>query len=430
MNFDKALMAEQALIGCILQSNDAWEETVGEITEEDFMSLFERRIFSTIFDMKKTDINKIIDIITVSDHIKLINDETKQEVFTRLFDIFNNYFAVKNIRAYVEIIKRESEKRKTIDLIKMTHQKISNDDEDYLDFIRQELSKIENNSSFYIKKYNTVINEVINKLDDDCNNGGVLSGLSTGFEELDDYTNGLQNGDLIVLGARPSMGKTMLMLNIAENISYLKQNEPVVLFSLEMPAAQIAKRSLSRASRVKGELIFKAKLSLPEWNKISSAVTRLESSKLFINDSSRMSVYQMKSFCRKIRNEHGLRAIFVDYLGLMDGEGENETLRISKLSMELKALAKDFNVPVFVLCQLSRRIEERKDRRPILSDLRQSGSIEQDADLVMFLDRDKDLGNEALLIIAKHRNGKIGDINLSLDLDYFEFKDFMGHKKR
>lgn len=423
MTTQKALMAETAVIGALLMHNDLLDDVLGELKEDDFSIHFLRRAFVAICEMRKRDPTQPIDIITVTDHIKITHKENESMVFVELAEVANYSYSAANIKAYVEMVKKESNKRKTAQLLNLSAQKIANGDEDYLDYLRNGLMKIENNCPFVVTPFKDLLDQVMVRLQEDCEKGGGITGLPTGFYDLDDVTNGLQAADLIILAARPSMGKTLLMLNIADNISFIKTNEPVVLFSLEMPASQIIKRSLSRTSRVKGDILFKSKLNGEDWEKMSLALEQMGRSKLFINDNSRMSVYQMRSYCRKIRNEHGLKAVFIDYIGLMDGEGENETLRLGNISRDLKALAKDFNVPVFVLCQLNRKIEERKDRTPMLSDIRQSGNIEQDADIVMFLDRDKDIGLEAKLYIAKHRNGRLAEITLTLDLEHFEFKN-------
>lgn len=424
MNNHKSLMAERAVIGSVLINNDCLDEVFGELSVNDFENIFTKRIFTTIHFMRKKNPDQIIDILTVASSVKLNVGESENEIFIGLGDIASSTYSPSNIKAYIEMVKKESNRRRTAELINIANQKVSKGDDDYLEFIRNGLSSIELNVPFIIRSFGSITEEMVAKLEDDCNKGGGLTGISTGFYDLDDYTNGFQNGDLIILAARPSMGKTMFMLNIAENISLLKQKEPCVFFSLEMPSSQIVKRSLSRISGVNGGLIFKAKLETFHWEKIIPSLKKMESSKLFINDSSRMTVYQMRSYCRKIRNEHGLKAIFVDYIGLVDGEGENETIKLGNISRDLKAMAKDFNVPVIALSQLNRNIELRKDKTPVLSDLRQSGNIEQDADIVMFLDRDKDYGRDATIIISKHRNGRIGEFKLLLDIDHFEFKNF------
>lgn len=423
MTTQTALMAETAVIGAIMLHNDLLDDVLGELKEDDFYTHFLRRAFVAICEMRKRDPTQVIDLITLSAYMKTLNNENENELFVQLADIANYSFTSANLKHYVEMVKKESNKRKTAQLLNLSAQKIANGDEDYLDYLRTGITRIENNCPFVITPIKDLLDQVMVKLQEDCDKGGGITGLATGFYDIDDVTNGLQAGDLIILAARPSMGKTLLMLNIAENISFLNTNEPVVIFSLEMPASQIIKRSISRVSRVSGDLLFKSKLKGDDWEKMGKALEQIERSQLVINDSSRMSVYQMRSFCRKVRNEYGLKAVFIDYIGLMDGEGENETLRLGNISRDLKAMAKDFNVPVFVLSQLNRKIEERKDRTPMLSDLRQSGNLEQDADIVMFLDRDKDIGLEAKLYIAKHRNGRLAEITLLLDLEHFEFKN-------
>jgi len=423
MKNQKALMAETAVIGCMLTHNEYLDDVLAELKEEDFDTYFLKRTFVAITEMRKRDPRQAIDIITVTAFMKTLHNETESYIFTELADVALYSYTAANLKGYMEMVKKESNKRKTAQLLTMSAQKIANDDADYLDYIRNGLTHIENNCPFVVTPFGDLLDQVITKLEEDSSKGGGLTGLATGFLDLDDYTNGLQPGDLIILAARPSVGKSVLMLNIAENIGLIKTREPTVIFSLEMPAAQLIKRSLSRMSRVSGTDLFKAKVTGQDWIDMAPAIERMRESKLFINDSSRLSTYQMRSYCRKIRNDHGLKVVFIDYIGLMDGEGENETLRLGNISRDLKALAKDFDIPVFVLCQLNRKIEDRQDRTPRLSDIRQSGNIEQDADIVMFLDREKNDSPQARLTIAKHRNGRLGEITLALDLQHFEFKD-------
>lgn len=422
----KSYMAERAVVGSLLISKDAFEDIAGELKEDDFHEHFLRRAYVAICHMKRIDTNAVTDLLTVSSFMRAVDGESDNEIFRELAEVAASTYSSENVKAYAELVKKESNKRRTATLLSITQQKIAHGDDSYLEHLRNGMNNIENDTPFIVTPYSDIMDSVIQRLEKDCKNGGAVTGLSTGFLDLDHYTNGLQNGDLIILAARPSVGKTMLMLNIADNIGCFFQKEPVVLFSLEMPQSQLVKRSLSRASGVSGDLIFKAHISSSDWKGISKGIEKLSESKVFLNDNSRMSVYQMRSFCRKIKSEHGLKAVFIDYIGLMDGEGENETLRLGNISRDLKALAKDFDIPVFVLCQLNRNIEKRVDKTPLLSDIRQSGNIEQDADLIMFLDREKENGCLATLNIAKHRNGKSGEITLVTDLNHFEFRNHLG----
>lgn len=426
MNNNKFSHAETAIIGALLSNKDIFDDVVCELMENDFVDQFLSKIFRAIKEMKNINQNAAIDILTVHDYMKSDKFLDQNNLFVQLGEVSQSPFAPSNLKYYIEIVKKESNKRKTALLLCETNEKLKNGDEDYLIHLQRGITNIENNSPFLVTPYAELLTETMNKLDEDSKNGVSISGLQTGFVDIDFYTNGLQNGDLIILAARPSVGKSMLMLNIADHIGCTNQL-PIVIFSLEMPGAQLCKRSLVKASRVEGNAIFKNKITENDWELIAGGVKKLSNSKVFINDRSRMNVYQMRSFCRKVRNEHGLKAVFIDYIGLMDGEGENETLRLGNISRDLKALAKDFDVPVFVLCQLNRRIESEK-RAPMLSDIRQSGNIEQDADLVMFLSRDKETDNVVNLHIEKHRNGQTGMIKLTLNANYFEFNNFSGFR--
>ena len=425
MDTSKAFHAEIAVIGSLLTGEHSWEEIEGELKEDDFHVFYLRRAFNAIQEMKKSDSSCKTDFITVSSHIHATMGENETDVFNELANVANATFSTANLKAYAQIVKEQSNRRKTVSLLNYTAQKINNEDENYLDFLHKGLTDIENGVPFMITAYAEILDRTMARIEQECKQDGV-TGLATGFLDLDDYISGLQKGQLIVLGARPSMGKTTLMMNIADNIACLNSNHPCVLFSLEMQESDICKRTLSRVTKIPGDQIFRGKVLAKDWGRIGKGFESLASSLLFINDRSALNVYQMRAYCRKVRNQHGLKAVFIDYIGLMDGEGENETLKIGNISRDLKALAKDFDIPVFVLSQLNRNIEARKDRTPQLSDLRQSGNIEQDADVILFLDRDVEDGREATLYVAKNRNGRIGRFKLSMDASFFEFKNYMG----
>lgn len=412
--------AETAVIGCLLADGESFEDIGDILKEEDFGSGSLKRIFCAIRDMREN--GKTVDLITVSSFLKEKNHENENESFFEIARIAAGTFCPSNVRLYAEIVKKDSNKRKTLFLLNRAVQKINEHDEEYMDFLRNGIAEVENSNPVAIRRYGDLLNETLQSIGD----GSSMPGISTGFMELDRHVNGLQKGNMVILAARPSVGKTIFMLNIAENISCYKTCLPVVVFSLEMSAQDLCKRSICRAARISGDLIFGTGAKNEHWEKLSKGVEKLSGSKLFLNDRSNMDINQMRSFCRKIKNEHGLSAIFVDYIGLMAGEGENETLRLANISRGIKGIAKDFNVPVVVLCQLNREIEKRqaKDRRPRLSDLRQSGNIEQDADIVMFLDREEKHSAEATVIIEKNRNGRTGEFKLFARNEFFEFSNY------
>lgn len=409
--------SENAVISCLLNS-DVYDEVSSEINGDDFSDQFLKRVFETISIMI---VEKLpIDAITVSSFIKKEFYEIENDILIRLFEISAMTCSSKNIKTYVENVKKESNKNKLKKLLNSTFEKINNGDDDYLDHVRIGISEIENNIPDKIVSYSNILEETIDEIEENSKNPNMLSGLSTGFKNIDDYTNGLQNGSMTILAAQPSKGKTMLMLNIADNIGCV-QKLPVIIFSLEMPYNQLCKRSLSRFCNINSELIFKNKMTPNEWQKCSDGINMLSSSKVFINDKSAINIFQMRSYAKKIRNQNGLSAIFVDYLGLMNGDGENETLRLGNISKGLKSLARDLNIPVFVLCQLNRDVSKRFDKKPVLSDIRGSGNIEQDADTVMFLYNDENSFH--MLNIAKNRNGACGEIRIIPNFNYFEFKE-------
>ena len=269
---------------------------------------------------------------------------------------------------------------------------------------------------------------------------GSLPGIPTGFIDLDKLLAGLHNSDLILVAARPGMGKTALMLNLATNVA--KKNYPVAVFNLEMSSEQLAKRILSSESQIGGEKIKTGQFEEMDWTRLAETLERFESIPLYIDDSTDVTIASIRAKCRKLKLEKDIKLIIIDYLQLMSsgGKSDNRTTEIAEISRALKIMAKELNVPVIVGSQLSREVEKRADKRPQLSDLRESGAIEQDADIVMFIYRDvvynKDklderMHNIAELIIGKHRNGSTGTINLIFDGSHASFKNvtFTGERK-
>jgi replicative DNA helicase len=418
MDGNKAYNAEIAVLGALLIHNDLLDEVIHDVRPEDFHDYFHKNVYTAIIEMKHEGM--AFDLVTMSATKYKLLGETENNAFCKLAELANSSYTAANIKHYAEIVKKESNKRKTAALLAHVNQKILNGDEDYLEYVRKGLIEIENNQPCIITPYTSILDETLVQLENDSKNPDAMTGLSTGFIDLDFYTNGLQKSNMIILAARPSMGKTALMLNIADHIS-IKQNLPIAIFSLEQPKRDLCKRSLARIAQVNGDNIFKARFKENDWEKISMAIGIMNQAKTFINDSGSTTIYEIRAYCRKVRNQHGLSAVFIDYIGqIQGGNAENETLRLGYISRELKILAKDFDIPVFVLCQLNRRIESRQDRRPMLSDIRQSGNIEQDADVIIFLES-KD--HESTLFIEKNRNGRTGEVKLVSKPEFFEFKN-------
>jgi replicative DNA helicase len=323
---------------------------------------------------------------------------------------------------YAKAVKEKNNEYKIYNLMLDTASNKYNNSSERLEHIRKKIEEIENNMHSELQSYEESYNAAFNDIDKAFNKKKHVTGISTGFKELDDYTNGLQSGELIILGARPSMGKTMLANNIAENIAF-NQKLPVAFFSLEMTAKSLCLRSIARFSKIPLHKILKGTLDENDWHMISVISSFCKAGKMFINDKCNISVQEMRSYSRKIKNLHGLSAIFVDYLGLINGEGENETIKLGNISRELKTMAKDLNVPVFCLVQLNRDLEKRNDKHPLMCDIRQSGNIEQDADLILFLHREDRNDVTTHLDIAKQRNGKTGRIILRAKNELMQFED-------
>lgn len=272
---------------------------------------------------------------------------------------------------------------------------------------------------------------VITSIDDRHANKTDLTGISTGFPNLDTLTQGLHGGDLIILAGRPGMGKTLLAMNIAEHVA-LVEKEAVAVFSLEMSKEKLLERSLASVGNIDSTQIKTGNLTETNFQKLASVIPKYQNAKFFIDDRSFLRVSVMRATCRRLKQEYGLSLVVVDYIGLMSADGENETLRIANISRGLKLLARDLNVPVIAISQLNRSVEQRNNKRPCMADLRQSGAIEQDADLILFIYRhdvyDPNIMNKGIaeLIIGKHRNGDVGTINLNFNNEKCRFDNYSG----
>jgi len=338
-----------------------------------------------------------------------------------------------NVKQYAEIVKEKSVKRRLIKVNEAIANKCYSDSEP-LDLVLEETEKqvfdlVQNRgSSDYVPIKDVVIN-ALKKIEQVSRTSGSVTGIPTGFIDLDYRTAGLQPSDLILVAARPSMGKTAFVLNIAQHVA-LKCNQCTAIFSLEMSKEQLVNRLFALEARVDAQALRTGNLQDNEWERLVEAAGSIGRSELIIDDTPGISISEMRSKCRKYKLEHDLKLIIIDYLQLMSGSGKGSDSRqqeISDISRSLKALARELSVPVIALSQLSRAVEQRPDHRPMLSDLRESGAIEQDADVVMFIYRDeyynKDSENKGIseIIVAKQRNGPIGTVNLVWLPEYTRF---------
>ncbi len=414
--------AEQSVIGSMIMDREAIVVASEIITGEDFYNKQYGILFETMIELN--DEGKPVDLITLQDRLKEkdVPPEVSSLEFVR--DLITAVPTSANIKHYANIVAEKATSRKLIRL----NEEIANTcylGKESLEIILEETEKKvfslvqKRNTGDYVPIRQVVMN-ALDKIEQSGRNKGAVTGIATGFIDLDYKTAGMQPSDLVLIAARPSMGKTAFVLNIAENVA-LKQNKTVAIFSLEMSKEQLVNRLLSMNSQVDSQHIRTGSLSDQEWDKLIESANVVGKSNLIIDDTPSISIAELRSKCRKYKLEHNLSMIIIDYLQLMSGSGRSESRQneISEISRSLKAVARELGVPVLALSQLSRAVEQRPDHRPMLSDLRESGAIEQDADVVMFIYRDDyynpDTEEKGVseIIIAKQRNGPIGTVKLA-----------------
>lgn len=418
-----SIEAEQSVLGCVLIDQEASINVMGELHEDDFYVEAHKIIFNSMYNVYKA--NSPVDFVTLTDDLEknnMLESVGGAEYITTLTNIVPS---AANVKHYVNIVKRNSILRKLISASnKITSYCYEGAEiKEALTFAEKhifEISQKEDKSSLMAIKES--IPEVLDKFEIIQKDRDSLKGLSTGLYGLDKITNGLQKSDLILVAGRPGSGKTSLAMNIV-NYAAINKKAKVAVFSLEMPRVQLAQRSLCSVAYVDMEKALKGELGTKEWRALWAANEKLSKADIYVDDSSLNTPVEILSKCRRLKAEHGLDLIMVDYLQLMNAGGkpkDNRQQEISEISRSLKIIAKELNVPVIVLSQLSRAVESRADHRPQLSDLRESGAIEQDADIVMFVYRE-DMYNRdenapkndiAKIIVAKHRNGPLGDVSV------------------
>lgn len=423
--------AEQSVIGAMLRDKEAVSTAAEILTPDDFYQKQYSLMFDAMRDLYNHD--QPVDIVTLSEKLKTNNVPAEVYDISVIRDIVMTVPTSANVRSYCNIVKEKSILRR---LIKV-NEEIANmcyagEDEvdDILSQTEQKIFKLlETRNTGDSESIASVALKVLENIQAAAKNGGQVTGISTGFYDLDYKTAGLQKSDLILVAARPSMGKTAFVLNILDTVG-VRQHKPCMIFSLEMSREQLVNRMLSMESLVDADKLRKGSLSDEDWGELINAVDKVSDANIIIDDTPGITVTELRSKCRKVKLEKGLELIVIDYLQLMSGSGKGGDSRqqeISEISRSLKAIAREMQCPVLALSQLSRACEQRPDHRPMLSDLRESGAIEQDADIVMFLYRDdyynKDTEhpNEAEVIIAKQRNGPIGTVTLLWQPQYTRF---------
>ena len=425
-----SIEAEQSVIGSMIMDREAIIVASEIISGDDFYSRQYGILFETMVELN--DEGKPVDLVTLQDRLKEkdVPPEVSSLEFVR--DLITAVPTSANIKYYANIVAEKSTLRKLIKL----NEEIANTcyvGKESLEVILEDTEKrvfdlVQRRNTEDFVPIRQIVMNAMDRIERASHNKGNVTGIATGFIDLDYRTAGMQPSDLILVAARPSMGKTAFVLNIAEYVAF-KQNQTVAIFSLEMSKEQLVNRLFSMESKVDSQHLRTGNLTDEEWEKLIESAGVIGKSNLIIDDTPGISISELRSKCRKYKLEHGLEMIIIDYLQLMTGSGRTDSRQqeISDISRSLKALARELNVPVIALSQLSRAVEQRPDHRPMLSDLRESGAIEQDADVVMFIyrddyyNKDTEKKNIAEIIIAKQRNGPIGTIELVWLPDFTKF---------
>ena len=433
-----SIEAEQAVIGGLLLDNRAWEQIADKLVDEDFYRYDHRLMFAAIRELESR--NEPFDAVTLSQCLDKNEQLNQVGGLAYIGRLAKDTPSASNIVAYANIVREKSVLRQLIavgtDISSSGYQPEGRDSKELLDNAEKSVFKIaeqgaRGNSGFQEMK--SLLSKTVDKIDHLFNSQGGVTGVATGFDKFDEMTTGLQPSDLVIVAGRPSMGKTTFAMNIAENAA-IGEKLPVAVFSMEMPGDALAMRMISSLGRVDAHHIRTGNLTDEDWARITSAIHILSEANIFIDDTPAMSPNEVRARARRLkRQQGGLGLIVLDYLQLMQvhGGSENRATEISEISRSLKAMAKELDVPVIALSQLNRSLEQRPDKRPVMSDLRESGAIEQDADLIVFIYRDEVYNEDspqkgvAEIIIAKQRNGPIGKSLLTFLGKYTKFENYI-----
>ncbi|MEJ6670149.1 MAG: replicative DNA helicase [Candidatus Azotimanducaceae bacterium] len=430
-----SIEAERSVLGGLMLDSQAWDRISTLISENDFYRSEHRPIFRAMQWLVGQ--NKPLDIVTLAETLELHGELELVGGLAYLTDLATGTPSASNVAAYAEIVQERATVRKLIsvahDIAESGFNPQGRDSARLIDEAESKVFKIgdERPSHGGPESVRPLLAKAIEKIDELYLTKGALTGISSGFQDIDNITSGLQPSDLVIVAGRPSMGKTAFMMNIAES-AVISGSKPVVVFSLEMPSNSLIMRMLSSLGRIDQSKIRSGQLGDDDWPRLTSAVTLLNDKPLFVDDTPGLTPNEIRSRSRRIVREHGqIGMIVVDYLQLMQTSGtpENRATEISEISRSLKSIAKEFDCPVIAGSQLNRSLEQRTDKRPIMSDLRESGAIEQDADLIMAVYRDEVYHEDtpdrgiAEIIILKQRNGPIGRKKLAFIGQYTKFED-------
>lgn len=424
--------AEQSVIGCILLDNRVINNVIDQLNEDDFYYEKHRVIFKAIEQIFKN--GKSVDLTTLT---SLLRDQEKLTIVgdvKYLAELSESVPSTANIDSYISLVKEKSLLRNLIDTaqnIAMEGQQSNKNIEDIIDEAERKILDVSNNRrTSEFKEISNVSVNVINNIEHLSKSKGEITGLKTNFYDLDKLTLGLQNDDLFIIAARPAVGKTAFVLNLATNVAKFNDTG-VAIFSLEMSAEQLVSRVLSSQARVEAQKMKKGNLSEKEWQRLIAAQHTLSELNIYIDDTAGIKVQDVRAKCRRLYQENKLGLVVIDYLQLLSSNKStnNRQEEVSDISRTLKEIAREFHVPVIACAQLSRQVERREEKRPVMSDLRESGSIEQDADVVTFLYRDEyynaetDRANITELIFSKNRHGPTGEVEFLFIKEYSAFEN-------
>lgn len=432
-----SIEAEQSLLGGLMLDNAAWDKVADLIVASDFYRKDHRLIFAGIAELAET--SNPCDVVTLSEFLDNRDELEASGGLEYLAMLSNETPGAANVRAYARILRERSTLRSLISAGNQisgsafaTDGRSASDLVDEAERLVFEIAEKGSRGQVGFRHLKSILPDAVDRIDLLHQSGGDITGISTGFTEFDKLTAGLQAGELVVIAGRPSMGKSTLAVNIAENAA-IGAKVPTAIFSMEMPSQQLAFRMISSLGRVDQTHLRTGNFPDEDWSRINTAVQLMSDAPIFIDDSASLSPTEIRARARRLKREHGLGLIVVDYLQLMQvhGSTENRATEISEISRSLKALAKELELPIIALSQLNRSVEQRTDKRPIMSDLRESGAIEQDADLIVFIYREEVYNQDtprkgiADISIAKQRNGPIGDFPLTFVGRFTKFENWV-----
>jgi replicative DNA helicase len=431
----QSIDAEQSVLGGLLLDNQAWERVSDVLTADDFYRREHRLIFNAVAAL--CDEGSPADVVTVCERLSKSGELEPAGGLAYVGALANNTPGAANIAAYARIVRENAVLRELIraatDITQTAYEPGGRQVSELLDIAEARVLEIseKGHRRGEFQPISRLLSKAVDRIDQLYRSDSALTGVPTGYSDLDNMTSGLQPSDLVIIAGRPSMGKTTLAMNIAENAA-IGHKVPVAVFSMEMPGSQLAMRMMASLGRINAHRVRTGKLTDDDWPRLTSAVTLLNEAPIFIDDTPALTPNEVRARARRLKREHGLGLVIVDYLQLMQSteSEENRATEISSITRGLKGLAKELNVPIIAMSQLNRSVESRNDKKPVMSDLRESGAIEQDADMILFIYRDevynKDTERKGMadIIIGKQRNGPTGEVTLTFLGEYTRFENY------